>query len=439
MKQLEYWGDFWLGSSPERRVPGHLTFHPKRGGRLLLHTSLHPDDPTGGNRRRYERLMGKVLGRSCVLLECFDSGSAMSEPEPGQWEVNARIFVNGLLLLPRRHSEAPAEQFMAASASFHGLAEFDGRQAFEFDHPDDGDTVSERVTARALETRTVETDQATIEFLHGTGSKSRDFKSQSLVSHHSLRVTPRAPMPLEDLIDRYSRVRTLVALALHQDCQFRSPIYLQPAPMPGGKDHDDDPYMRPYEYHAVWLRGRRHSYEFYNRVLSFESLGPEGIARWLALEGDCGHVISRLSSMRYTRRLAYQDALLRVVAAADSLHRVVAGRERTPLETVLKDLAEYAGYPFRDAVPDVGAWGKAVIDERHNAAHNKGRPILEPTLTTQLVESVYFLVLICLLRRSEAPDSAFESVRRSQPFVWPMREIFAKFGGEEWLAVGKPR
>jgi hypothetical protein len=430
-KKQEYWGDFWLESEPARRVPGHLTFHPVRGGELLLHSTLHANARTMAHDK-YDRILGKVLGRSCVLLDCFDSGRSTSETGPGEWEVNARIFVNGMLLVPRQHADSPAERFAAAGASFRGLPEFDGRMPFQHERNDEDDVMTQRAAVVGLEPRTVQMDRATIEFLQGTGSKGRDFKSETLLSSHSMRVTPREVLPLHELIDLYSRARTLVALAMHQDCRFNGPIYLQPEDRADDSD-PDDPYTRPYEYHAVWLRGRRHSFELYNRVLSYEALGPDGIARWLALEDECGHVISRLSSLRYTRRLAYEDALLRVVAAADSLHRVVTGEDWTKSRTMLKELAEYARYPFRTAVPDLDKWAHAIINERDNAAHNKGRPIYKPAFPTQLVESVYLLVLVCLLRRADAPESAFESVRHRQPFVWPMKDIFNEFGGDDWV------
>lgn len=448
-KTKEYWGDFWLESDPKRRVPGHLTFHPRRGGQLLLHSALRADARTM-DYVNYPRILGKVLGRSCVLLDCFDSGTSSSEAGPGEWKVNARIFVNGMLTGPWQHAESPAERFVAATASFHGLPEFDGRMPFEHGRGDgderDGEDrsvqelMTQHLTVKGLEWRTVETHRATIEFIQGTGSRGRTCRSETLISAHSMRVTPNQALPLDELIGLYSQARTLIAIALHQDCRFEGPIHLRPEPRPGDGDLDDA-HMRSYEFHARWARGTRHSHELYNRVLSYESLGPDGIARWLALEDECGHVITRLSSLRYTRRIALEDALLRAVAAADSLHRLVYPREGwTKSRTMLKELAEYAGFPFRPAVPNLDGWAHAVVSKRDNTAHNKGRVVSEPILTTQLVDSVYFLVLVGLLRRAGASESAFEGLRHSQPFLWPMRAIFDQFGGDDWvLRMGNSR
>lgn len=184
-EKKEYWGDFWLESDPGRRVPGHLTYHPKRAGSLLLHSSLHEGFSFGRDGQHYDRIMGKVLGRSCVLLNCFDSGKSASEADPGEWEVNARVFVNAMLLVPRQHADSPADRFIAASASFDGLAEFDGRMPFKFGRDDDEaedaedtddtdeDTPrgawTEQVTVVGLDPRAVETEHAKIEFFRDPG------------------------------------------------------------------------------------------------------------------------------------------------------------------------------------------------------------------------------------------------------------------------------
>lgn len=366
-----------------------------------------------------------------------------SETAPGEWETQARIFVNAMLLGPRRHADSPAQRFITATASFHGLPEFDGRMPFKHGSGSISDSVgdcqgtdsnnpmTQHVSVMDLEGRTVETNGSRIEFLQGTGSRSRDFKSETLVSSHSMRVTPRHALVLDELIDLFNQMRTLIAIALHQDCRFNGPIFLLPEARADDCDADD-PHGQSYEYHARWSRGTRHSFELYNRVLSYESLGPDGIARWLLLEDECGHVISRLSSLRYATHIAFEDALLRVVAAADSLHRVVYPRNnRTKARTMLQELAEYAGYPIHDAIPNLEEWAHAVITERDNAAHNKGLMISKPALTSELVQSVYLLVLVGLLRRADCPERAFEDVRQSQPFGWPMQRIFVEFGGRQ--------
>lgn len=112
----------------------------------------------------------------------------------------------------------------------------------------------------------------------------------------------------------------------------------------------------------------------------------------------------------------------------------------TKFRTMLKALAEYAGFPFQPAVPGLDGWAHAVVSERDNTAHNKGTVVSEPSQTMQLVESVYFLVLVGLLRRAGAADSAFECVRHSQPVLWPLWAIFDQFGGDDWvLRMGNSR
>lgn len=421
--KVEYWGDFWVDGSPERKVPGHLQFHPRRHGTLRLHGSLTEGSPWRRGTH-YPRIRGDVLGRACILLECFPIGGSQAEANPGQWDVSEEIFVNEMLLVPKADAAAPAEQFRAAYFQARGLAEFDGRDPFrhDFGDPDAGDEWDQRLVSRRLEHRVVDTAEATIRIAHGIGSRGPMLVSQTLVSHHSLIIEPHAPASLEGMLDLVGRVRNLLALAMHQDCRMRGPIQLSPV----GSVQDDQ--GRPYDFHAVWPRGPKQDRPgLYNRVLSFDALGEAGIRAWLDTDEECGHVIDRLASLRFSRQVAYEDALLRVVSAADSLHRVVSGQTFGRLETILRGLAEFVGSAFTGFVPDLESWAEVVASERHNAAHNKGLPVSRPALGSQLVSSVYWLTMLGLLRRMRASEDAIESVIRSQPFAWPMQTILNEF------------
>lgn len=267
---------------------------------------------------------------------------------------------------------------------------------------------------------------------------SNELRKQALTSTHWVHVIPHSHASLDEIIELLAQIKDLLALSMHQDCRPMEPIRLDPTPRDG--EALARRWEAEYTLHAVWPRGRQLSHPFAGRILTFDALTEEGIARWLELDADCGHVISRLVSMRYTRKMDYEDAMLRVVAAADSLHRVVTGKEREVLPVMLKELADYAGDTFVEFVPDVGAWATAVIAERNNAAHNKGQPLGRPTLADELVNSVYFVVFIGLLRRADAPASAFEALRNSRPFTHSMKRIWREFGGrhEEELLHDAP-
>lgn len=430
MAGIKLSGEFWHEGPDASRVPGEFWFHPKKGGRLFTH------EPLDSQRRHdaahsYDRIHGELLGRSCLLRNSFETGRTTSEAGPGRWRSNATYLVNSALLMPFDHATDPAVTFEYATASFGGLAEFDGRKVFTHEIPRAEDDWQERLTARDLAPRQVSTPDALYTFHHGIGSRSRNFASETITSSHGLMVTPTVPETLDVILDRLTHMRTLVALSMHQDSRFQGPVTV----MPGADDRlrrgetDAQHFAEAYEFHAVWARGYRHAYPFYNRVMSFDDLGPDGIRRWLVLEGPCGHVISALSTLRFARNLSFEDALLRMVAAADSLHRVIANKKkRTEARTMLVELADYAQTPFTNLVPDIDAWAQAVVAERHNAAHNKGLPVQLPALANELVQSVYWVVLLGLLRQAEAPDAAFEAVGGSQPFLWPMKAIAAAFG-----------
>lgn len=425
MKNLDVRGEFWLPTAPSVRVPGHLRFNGKTHGRLELHGRLPGHEPRERSRR-FPQLFGDGLSRGYILHESFETGARSAETD-GVWAEHTTLFVNQVVVTPLPDVDAPAESFAWAQAEFHGLGEFDGRQAMEHDMPDPDDGWRERVTARDLEARVVRLDDATITFGHGVGSRVRHFERTELTSRWWVTIEPDAPETLDELVERVSQVRTLVALAMHQDCRMKEAVTLGPDRSGSGSHRTSRDPLDRYQLHAVWHRGTRHSYPLYNRVLSYDILEPEGIKRWLALEDECGHVISQLSTLRYVKKMAFEDALLRMVAAADSLHRHITEENRVPANRMLAELAHFVGDDFLRQVPDLGSWIEAVVNERHNAAHNKGKPVALPALATPMVSSVYWLVFMTLLRWAAVPDAALVAVSQSQPFLWPMNAIRAEF------------
>ncbi len=386
--KLDCWGTFWLESAPDRPVPGHLTFNDKKHGSLTLIGSLHPGRPSLMYRGSYERILGESLGRHLVLLDCFDGGGSSSGPNgAGTSTIVSHVLVNSILSSTTSLTGRADELFCGLTCEPAGLAEFMGPSGLDLEFGEPGrDDFEYQVVGRPLPDVDVATSFGTVTILHGIGHSSHDLQAEELTSQRFLRVTPATPTVREALLDFLGRVRELLALVMHQDCLFRGPLHLFP-PLPEHADsHDDLP--PDVKFYAVWARGRRHKWAMYNRVLSFDDIGATALANWLDMDADIGNVSSRLASLRFTRHIAYEDALVRVVSAADSFHRLLTGRDRERSRTVLKDLASYAGFPFTRVVTDLDRWAHTVINERDNAAHNKGRPLALPELVSELVDSV---------------------------------------------------
>lgn len=413
-KGVDARGMFWLESSPEAKVPGHLTFDPKKGGRLALHGTFVNHD----RQTRYERVVGDVGGRSCVLLECFEVGQTTYDTGDGDWESHITLLVNMAVMAPRRKAPTADAKFAGAFMTFTGLSEFDGRIPFSFNRPTDDDDWTEQVQVRQLDKRRVEADEMTVELIHSPGyAGARSLGRESVTSKHYCHLILSEPGSLDDVLEAFTWVRDWVAIAVHSDCRIVGPFQLTP-------EEPEDARFGTTEFHGVWPRARKTRRPvFIDRVMKFDDLGADGVRRLLNLRAELDHVVRRVASMRFERGVAFEDAIIRMVSAADGLHRELTGRQREPAKTMLLESAAAVGPRFIGLVPDLDRWATDIVNVRDDAAHNKGRPLQRVALAEPMVSSVYWLTVLRLLVHAGVGEPALDAVIGSQPFIAAMGAV----------------
>lgn len=412
---------FWLESDTAHKVPGHFTFDPKKGGRVALHGQFVGHD----HHRTYERVVGEVSGRSCVLFNCFEVANSSFGTTDGAFERHITLLVNSAIVAPRGRGRGPGRevQFDSVIATFRGLSEFDGRHPFVHDRPGPEDPWTDRVGVKRLDKRVVEADRMTVEILHSPGSAGSDgFDRESVTSTHYLRIKLREPTTLEGILDAFTCVRNLIAVAVHTDCRLTKPLELAMA------DNDEHTHGDA-AFHAVWPRGQRTRRPlFADRTMTFDQLTADGLGRLVDLESRFDHVLRRVVSLRFEKSVAFEDAIVRVVSAADAFHRELTGHLREPTRKMLTESAERIGNQYTQFVPDLDMWAADVVRARDDAAHNKGHPIREAALAEPMVMSVYWLTILGLLGHADVPTRAISAVVGSQPFIRTMGPIRDAYG-----------
>jgi hypothetical protein len=163
-------------------------------------------------------------------------------------------------------------------------------------------------------------------------------------------------------------------------------------------------------------------------ALSGASSSTNGLSRLLDFESRFDHILRRVVSLRFERSVAFEDAMVRVVSAADAFHRELTGRSREPTHKMLTQSAERIGEQYTQFVPDLEAWATDVVGARDDAAHNKGRPISEAVLAGPMVMSVYWLTILGMLVHADVPGHAIDAVIGSQPFISTMGPIRDAYG-----------
>ena len=166
------------------------------------------------------------------------------------------------------------------------------------------------------------------------------------------------------------------------------------------------------------VEGKTHPSEI---LFPFDSIGGlEKVARWIEVARKYEMALGRLLLQRHSKSSLYADSMFfNAVSAAETLYRIQISKQHFKLKRCLKELASSAGDIFSDLVDDVDLWVTEVVETRVMKVVHRGLDNnIEASRLYWLSESLYFLVVICLLRECSVPDDVFDSIRNNLRFNW---------------------
>ena len=134
--------------------------------------------------------------------------------------------------------------------------------------------------------------------------------------------------------------------------------------------------------------------------------------RWMKVAYRFESVIGSLMRHWYIPSMYAQDRFFNSVVAAEALARIRTGQQSIKLQRELTTLASYAGEVFSSIVDDIDSWSRCVVRIRdNNVAHIGLRANVESSVLYYLSESLYFLVVLCLLRKCEVSSETLARIR----------------------------
>jgi len=166
-----------------------------------------------------------------------------------------------------------------------------------------------------------------------------------------------------------------------------------------------------------------------NREMFFtlEDLGGlTGIARWLAVAELHRSTLDRMMATHYARKAYVADRYLNRLVSLEAFDRQEHGT--AGYKTVLQRCVALAGKPITDLVPDHDKWTTRLKNDRNALAHHLSQ-LSRRASSDQLFlsDSAYWLYVICLLRKANAPERVFERIGQNQQFLFLMRRLAKLF------------
>ena len=241
------------------------------------------------------------------------------------------------------------------------------------------------------------------------------------------RVKFREPRSLDDVLREGTSLQNLVTIGVAALSSFTN-ITLshldKVRTLPSGRVVSD-PVDMYAQFRGGNISGKAETIHPTQMLFTFDDIGGlDGIAKWLETSAKFRPVIDSLLSHWYLPMIYTDNRLLNMIIAAEALERIKLQKQNLDYSDALKSLAKVAGAPFSAMVQDVDAWVEEIVRARtNNLVHRGLQGDLEGQRMYTLSESLYFLVVICLLRECGIPEETLSKMQDHQRFIWAVKQL----------------
>ncbi len=457
MLRIDADGTFWLPGQHDAPIAGRIKYDSVDGGSLSLIGSfggmsgIANAAASSGERIRVHGAAGKRL---LTLDDCLQTRVGFEAPgTPRQDFSIGRVLSGGLFDAGERL------EFLSIAVTVDHLAHWVGRTGLSLTVTHTDEALQEvQIALKPLETETTGYQDGTLE-LRFTYSVSGDHVTRSLLTHGSaLRYAPGVAVDLDEgLLPVAGALQDLVTIACDVPCLVDEITLTHPdvtTSLPGGETIHDP--IRLWATNRAMTKPPRRYPRPDEMLFTLEQMGGvASVAGWLAVAERYRAALDSLMSLRYAGTQYVQTRMFNMAQAAETFHRVrFANHLRSPAEYKsfkrklasyvprkswrswlheqlqysneprlkhrLCELAEYAGDAFLELVPDPSVWAEEVKNARNGLVHHQG-PGLKPPSPARLhflSESVFYLVVLCLLRECGMSDDLLLGVAKNRRYQW---------------------
>lgn len=433
MENLDVVGNFWIAGMPNCKVAGHLTFNDTNGLELNLIGSLHDpmevlaqhtgpvisvplDELYGGPGREPFRILGETTKGHVTLDNCqreFGNFPFIGTPRPAQ-----EVYQSEKALLGAHFEEDEPFVFTSIRTSVQNLEHWVGMSAvsIELDYAEQSNEVEQL--------RLINTPRESVISTAGLGELELAFEyrlggdhivESTIRQKHALELRFSEPRSLEDALRFCTALQNLVTIGSDTPVSIDS-VYL------GHADLDSTLRFYAQLIGATGHVGNKPPHP-HDMPFTFEDIGGlKGVAKWLDIAYKYQLVIDALLSPEYRPPWYVERRFFDAITAVESFTRIQSGEEHIN-RFKLKRLGRCAGAAFKALVGDVDQWVDLVWNARRDNVVHRGLHEDEHPPLRLLAESLYFLVVLCLLRECETPDRALDRIQKHRRFRKVAKEL----------------
>lgn len=411
MTLLDVMGKFWLAANPDLQVAGRLIIDAMHKAQLELidPLSLGDDDD-----QRY-RILGNAAGNLLTLDRCIkiETTEQISHHGPSVREKYSPAFV----LEGAHFKESNPVEFDSVTIRLQNLEHWVGITGMKADFSTDEVGIKEiNMKYTPIQKHSADID---------CGSVDLSFKYNFSVSvpkvdeSCSLTIKFSSKNPIMEIFRICSDLQDLLTLGVGKSS----------AVIETKLGHDGFPgaINLYYRWRGSSDPAEDQTIDPRRMFTTFPDIGGiEGIARWIDTAKKFHASIAPIRSYWYIPNLNIENKFISLVIAAEALDRIRS--EDGPIfPERIRNLANSAGSIFISLVGDIDQWVNEIRTMRtefihHTSIHSDEGSNVNYVRMHFLSESLYFLIVICLLKECGVLESDLINVRNSQ-FWWTAAQL----------------
>lgn len=432
MENLDIDGLFWLPSNPEDKVAGRLTFDVTDLGQLDLIGTLHelPSSGTVGllgspdGNRKY-RIHGVAGNRLITLDRCMQVQGKFEVPG-----VRRERYFAPLVLSGKYFSEDEPLEFSSVSVQLRHLEHWVNVSGINVEY-EQGEGPHEikqvQLTHTPLESLVATTSIGELELRFGWKLDCDYIVRSTIEQSCGFTLKFSESHTLEGVLQTCSALQDLVTVGIFAPSRITRLTL-------GLPESDVDVVSKMKEQMPVQLYTGLKGSNLPDRekspippemLFTFDDIGGlDGVAKWVGAANKYRMVIGTLMNYWYAPEQTEESKFFNVITAAEALARIRVQQQNINFGRELKLLACNAGHAFKALVGDVDSWVNEVVRIRNNnVVHSGLRGYADGFKLFDLSESVYFLVVLCLLRECNVSAGTLAGVQRHQRFARLARQL----------------
>ena len=426
METLDAVGTFWIVGKPERKVAGRLTFNDVDGLELNLIGSLH--DPlevlsrhTGpvisvplaemyGMGSEPVRIVGETTGGYVTLDKCWRKSGhfpLIEGSSPAQ-----EVYRSSSAFLGAHFGEDEPLVFTGVRTSIQNVEHWVGIPAasIELDYAEHSNEVEQlRIISTPREKMVAKTDLGELELVFGHRLGGDHILESTIRQKQALGLRFLEPQPLGDILRACKSLQDLVTVGVNAPVSIDS-VRLWHADL----DSAISFYARLIG--ATGQEGNKPPHPI-DMLFTFNDIGGlQGVAKWIDVACKYQLVINILLSHKYRPSGFVEHRFFDAITAVETFARLQS-QEKHINRYKVKRLSHWAGAAFKALVGDVDQWVDLVWNVRRDSVVHRGLREEKVSQLLLLAESLYFLVILCLLRECDAPARALERIQEHERFT----------------------